>query len=72
MGRTNSSAPIIPPDVGGTTVHLLGASSGHRRWYGPKPPATMISGKRDVSCETAVEKRVAKVSYRSMEQFYIS
>ncbi len=62
MGTTNPTAPIIPPDVGVTTMHLLGASSGHRRWYGPKPLATMISGKCDVSCETAAKKKVAKVS----------
>ncbi len=53
---TNPTAPIISPNVGVTTMRLLGASSGHRRWYGPKPPATMISGKCDVSWETAVEK----------------
>ena len=40
---------------------LLGTSSVHRRWYGPKPPAAMISGKRDVSGETEVENRGAKV-----------
>jgi hypothetical protein len=55
VGTTNLTASIIPPDVGVMTMHLLGASSGHREWYGPKLPATMISGKLDVSCETTVE-----------------
>ncbi len=59
---TNPTAPIIPPNVEVMTMHLLGASSGHRQWYGPKLPATMISGKHDVSYETAAKKRVAKVS----------
>jgi hypothetical protein len=62
VGMTNPTALIIPPDVGVMTMRLLGASLGHRRWYGPKPPATMISGKRDVSCKTAAKKRAAKVS----------
>ncbi len=63
MGATNLTAPIIPPDVGVMSMHLLGASSVHRLWYGQKPLAmTMISGKRDVSCETVVKNRGAKVS----------
>jgi hypothetical protein len=43
---------------------MAGASSGHRRWYGPKPPAAMVSGKPDVSCETEAKRRGGKVSYR--------
>jgi hypothetical protein len=53
---------LVSGDVGVTTLRLLGASSVHRRWYGPKPPATMVSGKRDVSGETEAETRGAKVS----------
>ena len=41
---------------------LLGVSLVHRQWYGPKLPAAMIREKRDVSGETEVENRVAKVS----------
>jgi hypothetical protein len=59
---TNLTAPIIPPDVGVTTMRLLGASLGYRQWYGPKPPATMISGKRVVSGETRVKIGPIKVS----------
>jgi hypothetical protein len=61
VGTTNPTTLIIPPNVGVATMCLLGASLGHRQWYGPKPPATMISRKRDVSCETAAKKRAAKV-----------
>jgi hypothetical protein len=49
---TKPTTPMIPPDVGVPTMRLLGVSSVHRRWYGLKPPATMISRKGDVSCET--------------------
>ena len=62
MGTTNPTALIIPPNVGVTTMRLLGASSGHRQWYGPKPPATVISGKRVVSGETRVKIGPVKVS----------
>ena len=62
MSRQKPSAGIIAHGVGVTTMGLLGASSVHRRWYGPKQPAAMISGKRDVSGETEVENRGAKVS----------
>jgi hypothetical protein len=64
VGTTNPAAPIIPPNLGVRMMHLLGASSSHRQWYGPKLPTTMISGKRDVSCETAAKKRAAKVSLK--------
>jgi len=53
---------MIPLDVGGTTMRLLGVSSVRKRWYGLKPPATMISRKRDVSCETEAKMMGAKVS----------
>jgi len=59
---TTPSADIIAHGVGVTTMRLLGASLVHRRWWGPKPPAAMISGKRDVSGETENENRGAKVS----------
>jgi hypothetical protein len=42
--------------VGVIPAHSAGASSGHRRWYGLKPPAAMVSGKRDVSCETEIKE----------------
>jgi hypothetical protein len=41
--------------VGVIPAHSAGASSGHRQWYGLKPPAAMVSGKCDVSCETLDE-----------------
>jgi hypothetical protein len=63
---TKPSACIIAHGVGGTTMRLLGASLVHRRWYGPKQPAAMISGKRDVSGETEVENRGAKVSWHTV------
>ena len=53
-------AGIIAHGVGVTNMRLLGASSVHRRWYGPKQPAAMISGKLDVSGETEVENRGGK------------
>ena len=62
-------AGIIAHGVGVTTMRLLGASSVHRRWYGPKQPAAMISGKRDVSGETEVENRGAKVSWHTVCTF---
>jgi hypothetical protein len=37
---------------GGDTCALGWGVMGHRRWYGLKPPAAMVSGNRDVSCET--------------------
>jgi hypothetical protein len=48
--------------VGVISAHSDGASSGHRRWYGLKPPAAMVSGKRDVSCETEAKRMGGKVS----------
>jgi hypothetical protein len=51
------SADIIAHGVGVTTLPLLGASSAHRRWYGPNPPAAMVGRKRDVSGETEVVTR---------------
>jgi hypothetical protein len=62
VGTTNPTARIIPPNVGVMTMRLFGASSGHRRWYGQKLPAIMISRKRDAICEIAVKKRAVKVS----------
>ena len=59
---TKLSAGIIAHGVGVTTMCLLGELLAHRRWYEPKPPAAMISGKRDVSGETEVKNRGAKVS----------
>ncbi len=59
---TNPSVGIITHGVGVTTLRLHGVSSVHRQWYGPKPPATMVSGKRDVSGETEAKTRGAKVS----------
>jgi len=41
-------------------AHLARASSDHRQWYGLKPPAAMVSRKRDVSGETEV--KIAKKS----------
>ena len=46
MSRQKPSAGIIAHGVGGTTMRLLGASLVHRRWYGPKQPAAMISRKK--------------------------
>ena len=57
--------------MGVIPAHSAGASSGHRRWYGPKPPAAMVSGKRDVSCET--EAKGGMVKYRSVRYiFYVA
>jgi len=53
---------LVSGDVGVMTLRLLGASSVHRQWYGPKLPAAMVSKKRDVSGETEAETRGAKVS----------
>ncbi len=71
-GGTNSSCPqsydtkpsvgIIAHGVGVIPAHSAGASSGHRRWYGPKLLIAMVSGIRDVSGETDAEKWVTKVS----------
>jgi hypothetical protein len=52
--RPKPIAHIIPPDVGVTTMHLLGSSSGHRQEYGPKPLTTMVCGNYVVSAETRV------------------
>ena len=52
--------------MGVIPAHSAGASSGHRRWYGLKPPAAMVSGKRDVSCETEAKRRGGKVSWRTV------
>jgi hypothetical protein len=70
-GGTNSSCPqsydtkpsvgIIAHGVGVIPAHSAGASSGHRRWYGPKPLIAMVSGKLDLSGETDAEKWVTKV-----------
>ena len=59
---TKPSAGIIAHGVGVTTMCLLGALLAHRRWYEPKPPVAMICGKRDVSGETEVKNKGAKVS----------
>ncbi len=60
---TKPSVGIIAHGVGVIPAHLAGALSVRRRWYGLKPLIAMVSGKRDVSCETEAEKRGAKVSY---------
>jgi hypothetical protein len=52
---------IITHGVKMISAHSAGASSGHRQWYGLKPPAAMVSRKHDVSGETDAEKWVAKV-----------
>jgi len=62
MSQQKPSAGIIAHGVGGTTMRLLGASPGRRRWYGPKPPIAMIREKRDVSGGTHAEKWAVKVS----------
>ncbi len=49
--------------MGVIPAHSAVASLVHRGWYGPKPLIAMVSGKRDVSCETEAEKRGAKVSF---------
>jgi hypothetical protein len=54
---------IIAHGVGVIPAHSAGALLVRRRWYGPKPLIAMVSGKRDVSCETEAEKRGAKVLY---------
>ena len=64
MVTTKPTTQMIPPDVGGVSMRLLGVSSVRRRWYGLKPPATMISQKGDVSCETEAFLLVSK--YRSL------
>ena len=56
------STGIIAHGVGVTPMGLLGASSVHMQWYGPNSLAATISRKRDVSGETEVENRGAKVS----------
>jgi hypothetical protein len=71
MTQSRAQASSLP-DVGVTTLRLLVASSVHRRWYGPKPPAAMVSGKRDVSGETEAKRWGGKVSYNSIRYiFYV-
>jgi hypothetical protein len=63
-------AHIIPPHVGVMTMHLLGASLGHRRWYGPKLLTTMVCGNHVVSAETRVKMTQSKYP-RTMVHFYV-
>ena len=61
MDLAQTSAHIIPPDVGVTMMRLLGASLVRRQWYGLILPANMIFGKCDVSGGTEANMRGAKV-----------
>ncbi len=64
------SARMPPPNVGMTTMHLLGASSCHRQWYGQKLLTTIVR-----KIEGRVVRQVSNNGrpkyHRSMVQFYI-
>ena len=59
---TKPSVGIISHGVEVIPAHSAGASSGHRQWYGLKPPAAMVSGNRDVSCETEAKRKGGQAS----------